>query len=147
MTDKEQINNSLKNQDKNFNKNSTHENDQIIINGIDVSKCEYLTNELEEDGEYYWFCSIAPAGGPDECEYNPECFCKKLFKQLKCKEQECKELKAYAQRQENQREEYYKGFLKKDKALDEIEEECNYAPMCDTEFAQRVSDIINKIKG
>lgn len=33
------------------------------------------------------------------------------------------------------------------KALDEIEEECNYAPMCDTEFSQRVLDIINKIKG
>ena len=33
------------------------------------------------------------------------------------------------------------------KALDEIEEECNYAPMCDTEFSQRVLDIINKTKG
>lgn len=36
--------------------------------------------------------------------------------------QECEELKAYAQRQENQREEYYKEYLKKDKALEEIEE-------------------------
>ena len=31
MTDKEQIKDSLKNQDKNFNKNSTHKNNQIII--------------------------------------------------------------------------------------------------------------------
>lgn len=68
--------------------------EQIMINGVDVSKCEYLTYELEEDGEYYWFCSIAPAGGPDECEYNPECFCKKIFKQLQRKTQECEELKS-----------------------------------------------------
>ena len=31
MTDKEQIKDSLKNQDKNFNKNSTHEKEQIMI--------------------------------------------------------------------------------------------------------------------
>lgn len=62
--------------------------EQIIIDGTDVSKCEYLTNELEEDGKYYWFCNIAPAGGPDECEYNPECFYKRLLKQLARKTQE-----------------------------------------------------------
>ena len=32
------------------------------------------------------------------------------------------------------------------KALEEIEEECNYAPMCDTEFSERVLTIINEIK-
>lgn len=44
----------------------------------------------------------------------------KVYQQLFYKTQECKELKAYAQRQENQREEYYKEYLKKDKALEEI---------------------------
>ena len=66
---------------------------QIMINGVDVCECEYLTYQLEEDGEYYWFCNIAPAGGPDECEYNSECSYKKMFKQLARKTQECEELK------------------------------------------------------
>lgn len=74
--------------------------EQIIINGVDVSGCEYLTNELEEDGEYYWFCNIAPAGGPDECEYKPECFYKKILKQLARKTQECEELKKYISEKE-----------------------------------------------
>lgn len=94
--------------------------EQIIINGVDVRECEYLTNQLEEDGEYYWFCKMSPTGGPDECEYNPNCHFKqlqkekfenlnnkqmvenaenliyensKLYKNLKEKEQECEKLK------------------------------------------------------
>ena len=47
------------------------------------------------------------------------------LEQLVQKTQECEELKAYAQRQENQRETYYKEFLKKDKALEEIEKVIN----------------------
>ena len=66
--------------------------EQIMINGVDVSGCEYLTYELEEDGEYYWFCKISPTGGPDECEYNPECFYKRVLKQLARKTQEYQNL-------------------------------------------------------
>lgn len=73
---------SIKNQDK----------EQIMINGVDVSGCEYLTYQLEEDGQYYWFCKISPTGGPDECEYNPECFYKRVLKQLACKTQEYQKL-------------------------------------------------------
>lgn len=46
MTDKEQINNFAK--DINVPRK-----EQIMIDGVDVSGCEYLTNELEEDGKYY----------------------------------------------------------------------------------------------
>lgn len=67
--------------------------EQIMINGVDVSECEYLTYQLEEDGQYYWFCNIAPVGGPDECEYKPECFYKKILKQLVRKTQECEKYK------------------------------------------------------
>lgn len=88
---KEQTNDSLKNSDKNFNENCTHNKEQIIINDVDVSECEYLTYELEEDGKYYWFCKIASTGGPDECEYNPKCFYKKILKQLARKTQECEQ--------------------------------------------------------
>ena len=87
--------------------------EQIIINGVDVSGCEYLTNELEEDGEYYWFCNIAPAGGPDECEYKPECFYKKILKQLARKTQECEKLK-------NQVDEDYNYYTTELKTLRDI---------------------------
>lgn len=77
---------------------------------------------------------------------------------IKKLEQECEELKSYAQRQENQRETYYKEFLKKNRALEEIKtatkinceeicgrkfEDCN-----DTScFSVEILDIINKAKG
>lgn len=76
--------------------------EQIMINGVDVSKCEY----------------------------NPECFCKKIFKQLQRKTQECEELKKNNQilcdLYKNvdsclqKRTEKFDCYLK---ALDEIEDE------------------------
>lgn len=78
MTDKKNINNSLKNQDKNFNKNSTHENNQIIIDGCNVSGCSYY-NPL---GNYN-------CGGTKKCSQWSNCY----FKQLARKTQECEELK------------------------------------------------------
>lgn len=48
-----------------------------------------------------------------------------IITEIKAFKQECEELKEYARRQENQRETYYKEFLKKDKALEEIEEVIN----------------------
>lgn len=91
--------------------------EQIIINGVDVSGCEYLTNELEEDGEYYWFCNIAPAGGPDECEYKPECFYKKILKQLARKTQECEQKEKELLSNE-------KIINKLMKEVDELKQEC-----------------------
>lgn len=88
-----------------------------------------------------------------------------LLKQLICKTQECEELKDYAKRQENQRETYYKEFLKKDKALEEIEEitqnhiindfsNWNMGEISDdivadyvTANCKQILDIINKAKG
>lgn len=69
--------------------------EQIMINGVDVRECKYLTYQLEEDGQYYWFCKISPTGGPDECECNPECFYKRVLKQLARKTQEYERLKKY----------------------------------------------------
>ena len=77
---------------------------------------------------------------------------------LKAKEQECEEPKAYAQRQENQRETYYKEFLKKDKALEEIRTvvKINCQEICGRKFedcndflctSKNILDIINKAKG
>lgn len=62
---------------------------QIIIDGVDVSKCEYrdwrnfccCNNSKENEGEE----RVTGRGG---CKYNPNCY----YKQLKRKEQECKNL-------------------------------------------------------
>lgn len=63
---------------------------EIIINGVDVSKCEYrdwrnfccCNNSKENEGEE----RVTGRGG---CKYNPNCH----YKQLARKEQECEELK------------------------------------------------------
>ena len=99
---------------------------EIIIDGVDVSGCSRLiVNKL-----YGYVCNCEE----DEhlissCKNRPNCY----FKQLQRKTQECEALKSesftmdsliteqeeeieklkeYAQRQENQRETYYKEFLK-----------------------------------
>ena len=79
MTEKEQINDSLKNSDKNFNENFTHDKEQIIIDGCNVSGCE---NYRPKDRFtcYPYICN---------CHQKPDCY----FKQLARKTQECKELK------------------------------------------------------
>lgn len=87
MTDKEQINDSLKNQNKNFNENFTCENRTVIIDGVDVSKCKYF-----EDGECgceYYLRYGYEITMHDRCEECPNCY----FKQLARKTQECEELK------------------------------------------------------
>lgn len=65
------------------------------------------------------------------------------YKQLARKTQECEGLKAYAQRQENQREIYYKEFLRKDKALEELKDKLKiYEKMFDNpEFTVALTDI------
>ena len=151
---KVQINDSLKNSDKNFNENCTHEKEQIIIHGVDVSECKHLYSRwpgsLPKDtcAEYDYIDNPEDCGLINLCKTHPNCYYKQLqkekfenlnnrqmvenaenlinenselYKNLKEKEQECEELKDYAKRQENQRETYYKEFLKKDKALEEIE--------------------------
>lgn len=85
--------------------------EQIIINGVNVSKCKYLRGDycdLHMENEF--LC---------HCEDYPDCY----FKQLANKTQECEELKAYAQRQENQREEYYKEYLKLSQECEELKGE------------------------
>ena len=62
----------------------TKNNEQIIIDGVDVSECEFYNKVIDEDA----YCNI------DEehlctCISYDNCY----YKQLKCKEQECEELK------------------------------------------------------
>lgn len=118
--------------------------EQIIIDGVlfDESGDFYVDYNL--NGRFQNVSSFAK-------EY---IILKHLIEQLIHKTQECEELKAYAQRQENQREEYYKEYLKKDKALEEIEEYVRNNSDFDKSDtlisktgAYDILDIINKAKG
>ena len=93
MTDKEQIKCKYKFQDKEKFDNKPY--------------CTCF-NELCEDLSFV-------------CDYNCQIF--EDYKQLARKTQECEELKEYAQRQENQREEYYKEYLKLSRECEELKQE------------------------
>lgn len=142
MTDKKNINNSLKNQDKNFNKNSTHENNQIIIDGCNVSGCSYY-NPL---GNYN-------CGGTKKCSQWSNCY----FKQLARKTQECEELKKQLGTSEEWRikaeglnEKLELKNTRYHKALEEIEGIVknfgSYAAWQEQRI-NKILDIINKAKG
>ena len=91
--------------------------EQIIIDGVNVGGCKYLNTFSDCDG-YHYYCDLADDIKNEYCEYYKDCY----FKQLARKTQECEELKVYAQRQENQREEYYKEYLKLSQEYKELKE-------------------------
>lgn len=85
---------------------------QIIIDGVDVSGCfHYKTQSCVAD-----YLLTDQDFSEAKCAYSPNCY----FKQLQRKTAECEELKAYAQAQENQRETYYKEFLKLSQENEEL---------------------------
>lgn len=57
---------------------------QIIIDGVDASKCEHNHNRKPRENS---ICNLYPP--PLNCKHHPNC----LFKQLARKTQECEELK------------------------------------------------------
>ncbi len=86
---------------------------QIIIDGVDVSGCEYLDNiDFDE------LCLMLSS--PYECQVNcsnkPNCY----YKQLKRKEQECEELKKQLKRKE---ENYQKLLSKSNKYIHNLVDE------------------------
>lgn len=79
MTDKEQINDLLKNSDKNFNENFTQEKEQIIIDGVNVKDCRRRIGKNSYCRYFKRLCS----------DNNVNC----VWKQLARKTAECEELK------------------------------------------------------
>ena len=118
---------------------------EIIIDGIDVSKCEYCLKMTKHR------CSIQRDVYKCLCEENPNCY----FKQSKRKEQECEKLK---KRRESFQKDYSKlyqvvenkGYIKEldqyKQALDIIEEYCMQCNLRWDFTAQIVLNIINKLK-
>ena len=70
----------------------------MIIDGIDVSGCDFLAKEddyCSYSGEYRAYKGQCGCSDEEMCKDHPNCFYKKALKQLKRKEQECKELRQY----------------------------------------------------
>lgn len=68
---------------------------QIIIDGVDVSGCDFLSKEddyCSYSGEYRAYKGQCGCSDEEACKDHPNCFYKKALKQLKRKEQECKVL-------------------------------------------------------
>lgn len=164
MADKEQTNDSLKNSDKNFNENCTHNKEQIMIDGVDISGCEFI-----DEWKHCDICnSLIKTVYPNatkclteqdlRCETYQNCH----YKQLARKTQECEDLKERLERTEedlkyqcvdcmNVKSDRYR------KALDEIEEyikkyECdnceNFTFECgDCGTPRDILNIISEAKG
>ena len=128
---------------------------QIIIDGVDVSKCEYL----QYKGCNFPQCLVKIASFDLKCEgYN--CHLKRLAQ----KEQECKQLKKRLEQQEALTETYkvcYRAkhndvkdrFIKYKQALDKIEQEVKWVvdnrecyELRDADRYKRILDIINKVE-
>lgn len=105
---------------------------QVIIDGVDVSKCEHNYNK--NLGEYST-CNLYPP--PLNCKRHPNC----LFKQLARKTQECENWKETAN-QYVKNEEYYKSQVDKYKAENEkAEQEREALQMSDNEAREIVAEL------
>ena len=80
---------------------------QIIIDGVDVSKCKYI--DIENFEKPICHCISQRNECEMPCEYNKDCY----YKQLKRKEQECEELK-------EDRERWKSNFNGKVSAIEEL---------------------------
>ena len=67
---------------------------QIIIDGVDVSKCKYFDCDSKKCKAEYYVRHGYEIVEYDSCRENPNCY----YKQLKRKEQECEELKEDVER-------------------------------------------------
>lgn len=65
---------------------------QIIIDGVDVSGCDFLAKKddyCSYSGVTYAYKGQCMCSDEEMCKEHPKCFYKKVLKQLKRKEQEC----------------------------------------------------------
>ena len=76
---------------------------QIIIDGVDVSGCDFLAKEddyCSYSGEYKHYKGQCGCSDEEMCKDHPNCFYKKALKQLKRKEQALDEIEEYLDAQQ-----------------------------------------------
>lgn len=134
---------------------------EIIIDGVDVSKCRYFLKNTEEQDyntdefvkgccEVKGSCIGYEFAGYGLCRGDKDCY----FKQLACKTAECEELKKKIEYNNKQEARWCKAWFKMRKqrtkyrkALDSIEDICNVADRYELEgLRDTILDVINKVK-
>ena len=120
-------------------------NKQIIIDDVDVSKCNYFNNT---DKSYCEEC--CSEFGCAICNDRPNCY----YKQLARKEQECEELKRLIAKQKNAKiqlsklkDKQYKEFCDMKQILIEIKDiaEKDFNHTCWKTYARQLKQILQKI--
>lgn len=134
--------------------------DEIIIDGVDVSWCDFLSKEddyCSYSGEYRAYKGQCGCSDEEMCKDHPNCFYKKVLKQLKRKEQECEKINLTNERLVAEKYNMNKEILKYIQALDEIENLCRNEACspckeleendyCDECHNKIILDIVNKAK-
>lgn len=113
---------------------------QIIIDGCDVSGCEWI-REIELDSEYICTCNY-PNKTSGYCKYNPNCH----YKQLKRKEQELEQVNKAYEECKNSRLKAYNKLQEKEQECEELKEKMEkYCYDCDV--AERMRKVIYAATG
>lgn len=105
---------------------------KIIIDGIDVSKCEYCLKMTK------YRCIIQRDVYKCLCEENPNCY----FKQLKRKEQECEELKTMLKDLSYENQKFCYQIEEQTKQLEPFKDE--YFKGLDNVSNRRTCQVVNK---
>lgn len=114
--------------------------EEIIVDGIDVSKCEHFYSSCKVDysGEYL-YKNVCSNHGFHDCDKKPCAFkCIEYQKQLKRKEQECEELKK--KKEENEKF-YLTRYVNKDSRCLELEHERNKYKQALDEITYQVTEL------
>lgn len=121
---------------------------EIIIDGVDVKECIFYIDHNPPEGSGTWGGAIHKGAcklNSTACKHTPQCFIKRLYKQLKRKEQECEELKGenftfvdLIKTQEELIDKYEQSF-------DEIEEIANKQRKFDLTGKTPLTPVINEV--
>ncbi len=113
------------NQEKKKGQTMTADKEQIIINGVDVSECDFIAKKdvyCSYSGEYTAYkgeCGLADGG---MCKANSKCFYKKTLQRLSCKTQKCEQLKEDYKELEKRHNEAFQDFERLKQECEELKE-------------------------
>ena len=114
---------------------------QIIIDGVDVSGCDFLAKEddyYSYNGEYRAYKGQCGCSDEEMCKDHPNCFYKKALKQLKSKEQEVQQAMDNYVQLDLQRVKEYNELVDLYKAK---EQECEALQMSDNEAGEIIAEL------
>lgn len=115
--------------------------EEIIIDGVDVKECIFYIDHNPPEGSGTWGGAIHKGAcklNSTACKHTPQCFIKRLYKQLKRKEQECQYLKRQL--------EYFKDlFVDSEDKLQVKEQECESQKQRLEYYRKKTTQLLNDI--